>query len=86
MSPWIDSSTTTTLDTPNGPVSQVTVTNDRTYWEAKVGGEYCIEKRWAVRAGLTLGNENTRLGYASPFSSPPAELTVTPSVGVGAKN
>ncbi|HWL88206.1 MAG TPA: hypothetical protein VNO21_20525 [Polyangiaceae bacterium] len=85
MSPWIDSSTTTTIDMPAGPSSSTTVTNDHTFWEAKLGGEYWLEKRWALRAGVLLGNENTREGYVSPFSAPPADFTVAPTLGGGAK-
>ena len=85
MSPWVDKSTTTTIDTPAGPTSSTTVTNDRTFWEAKLGGEYWIQKRWAIRAGLVLGNENTRRGNVSPFSSPPSNFVVAPTLGGGVK-
>ncbi len=85
MSPWIDRSTTTTIDTPAGPSASTMVSNDRTFWEAKLGGEYWLEHRWAIRAGAVLGNENTREGYVSPFTPPPSDFTIAPTLGGGAK-
>ncbi|WP_394839346.1 outer membrane protein transport protein [Pendulispora rubella] len=85
MSPWIDQSTTTTIDTPGAPTSSKTVTNDRTFWEAKMGAEYWLDKQWALRAGLILGNENARKDYVSPFSSPPSNFYAAPTLGGGAK-
>ncbi|WP_394850094.1 outer membrane protein transport protein [Pendulispora brunnea] len=85
MSPWIDQSTTTTIDTPGAPTSSTTVTNDRTFWEAKMGAEYWLEKQWALRAGVIIGNENARKEYVSPFSSPPSNFYAAPTLGGGVK-
>jgi len=80
----LDGSTTTTFD--GGVLPPLTQTLDqRNIWEAKAGGEYwAVKGVFVIRAGIFVGDEQTRAGYENPFS-PPATPFVAPTLGAGLK-
>ncbi len=79
----LDQATVVTVQTPGAPTVTTTVTDLKTIWEGKIGGEYwMLSHRLAVRAGLWLGPEPNRAGNTSALGMPPG-FFVAPSIGVG---
>ncbi|MCW5835463.1 MAG: hypothetical protein KIS78_23880 [Labilithrix sp.] len=80
---WLPGSTTTTLETPAGPASVVTVSDDMTVWEGKVGGElWVVPETFAVRTGVWFGPEQVRNERVSLFNSM-LGFAVKPTIGAG---
>jgi len=81
----LDGTQITTVETPGGPIMQRTVSNDKTTWGVKVGGElWAIPDRLAVRAGLWFGTEPGREEHANYFS-PYFNYMFFPTAGIGVK-
>jgi hypothetical protein len=79
----LDSATVVTVQTPGAPTVSTTVTDLKTIWEGKVGGElWVLPRRFAVRAGLWFGPEPNRAGNTSALGMPPG-FFFAPSLGAG---